>query len=102
MNEQRVAGHRFPRCECPLLSPAARLAYASRAAGPVSGAQVGFRASDFVHDEWIAALLRNRSDLTAARLQRTRRLMNEHLEGAPVTGFESITYQLPLHAGDFL
>ncbi len=56
--------------------------------------------SDRVQDEWIAALLRNRPDLTAAQLQRTRRLMNEHIDGALVSGFEPIIEQLSLPDAD--
>jgi hypothetical protein len=56
--------------------------------------------SDRVHDEWIAALLRNRPDLPPAPLQRTRRLMNEHIDGAIVSGFEPIIGQLLLPDAD--
>jgi hypothetical protein len=31
-----------------------------------------------IHEEWISALLRNRPDLTRAKLERTRMLMDEH------------------------
>ena len=49
-----------------------------------------FRAkwSRAVHDEWIRALLRDRPDLSAERLERTRRLMDAHVRDAVVTGFE--------------
>ncbi len=51
-----------------------------------------FRAkwSASVHEEWIRALLRNRPDLTAERLERTRRLMDAHVRDALVTGFEDL------------
>jgi hypothetical protein len=57
-----------------------------------------FRArwSDRVQDEWIAALVRNRRDLTAAQLRRTRRLMEEHIDDALVSGYEPIVDQLML------
>jgi hypothetical protein len=54
------------------------------------------RWSDRVHDEWIAALLRNRHDLTAERLARTRRLMDETIHDALVCGYEPIVDQLTL------
>jgi hypothetical protein len=51
-----------------------------------------FRAtwSDAVHEEWIAALLRNRPDLTRAKLERTRMLMDQHATDALVTGYEDL------------
>jgi PIN domain len=57
-----------------------------------------FRArwSSHVHNEWIEALLRNRPDLTATQLYRTRRLMNEHIDDALVCGYEPIICQLTL------
>jgi hypothetical protein len=59
------------------------------------------RWSDRVHDEWIAALLRHRRDLTAAQLQRTRGLMDQHINDALVGGYEHIVDQLTLpDAGD--
>ena len=50
-----------------------------------------------VHDEWTRALLRSRPDLTAARLERTRRLMDAHVHDVLVTGFEDLvpTLELP-------
>ncbi len=54
------------------------------------------RWSDRVHDEWIAALLRNRSDLTAAQLARTRRLMDQNVDDALVGGYEHIIGRLTL------
>jgi PIN domain-containing protein len=58
------------------------------------------RWSDQVHDEWIAALLRNRRDLTAAQLQRTRRLMDENIDDALVSGYQHIIDQLTLPDAD--
>ena len=57
-----------------------------------------FRArwSDRVQGEWIAALLRNRPDLTVEQLQRKRRLMEEHVNDALVTGYEALVDQLVL------
>jgi predicted nucleic acid-binding protein len=56
--------------------------------------------SDRVHDEWIAALLRNRRDLTAAQLQRTRRLMDQNIDDALASGYEHIIDQLTLPDAD--
>jgi hypothetical protein len=59
------------------------------------------RWSDRVHEEWIAALLRNRRDLTTAQLQRTRQLMDHHIIDALVGGYEHIIDRLVLpDAGD--
>ena len=57
-----------------------------------------FRArwSDQVHEEWIAALLLKRPDLTREKLERTRRLMDEHATGALVTGYEDLIPGLTL------
>ena len=57
-----------------------------------------FRAkwSRAVHDEWIRALLRDRPDLTAERLQRTRGLMDAHVRDAVVTGFEDLVPSIRL------
>jgi predicted nucleic acid-binding protein len=46
------------------------------------------RWSERVLDEWIRAILRNRPDLSEARLGRTRALMNEHTREALVTDYE--------------
>jgi len=54
------------------------------------------RWSTHVHNEWIEALLRNRPDLTATQLYRTRRLMNEHIDDALVNGYEHIIGRLSL------
>jgi hypothetical protein len=58
------------------------------------------RWSDHVQEEWIAALLRNRRDLTQEQLARTRRLMNEHVDDALVSGYEHIIDQLTLPDAD--
>jgi predicted nucleic acid-binding protein len=52
--------------------------------------------SDAVHEEWIAAVLRTRADLTRAQLQRTRDLMNAHTRDALVTDFEQLIEILDL------
>ena len=51
-----------------------------------------FRAkwSNAIHDEWINALLRARGDLTRARLERTRDLMNAHVRDALVSNYEDL------------
>jgi predicted nucleic acid-binding protein len=54
------------------------------------------RWSDRVQEEWIAALLRNRRDLTQEQLARTRRLMDENINDALVSGYEHIIDQLTL------
>lgn len=46
------------------------------------------RWTNAIHNEWIAAVLRDRPDLTSERLQRTRELMDLHAEGCLVTGYE--------------
>lgn len=53
--------------------------------------------SDRVHEEWIAAALRERDDLTRVRLERTRDLMNAHVRDALVTDYEDLieTIDLP-------
>ena len=43
-----------------------------------------------VHEEWIRNLLKNRPDLTPEKLARTRRLMDEALPGALVTGYDHL------------
>lgn len=49
-----------------------------------------------VQDEWIAALMRDRPDLAAAQLRRTRQLMDDHVNDALVSGYEPIIDQLTL------
>ncbi len=41
-----------------------------------------------IHDEWMRNLLINRPDLRQQQLERTRDLMNLHVESCLVTGFE--------------
>jgi predicted nucleic acid-binding protein len=52
--------------------------------------------SEAVHEEWIAAVLRKRSDLTRAQLERTRDLMNAHVRDALVTDYEQLIDVLDL------
>ncbi|MGA8028632.1 MAG: PIN domain-containing protein [Bryobacteraceae bacterium] len=61
-----------------------------------------FRArwSDGVHEEWITALLRNRSDLSREKLERTRMLMDKHTPDALVTGYEDLIEGLELPDAD--
>ena len=54
------------------------------------------RWSNAVHDEWTNALLRDRPDLTAEQLQRTRTLMNRSVRDALVEGFEPLIEGLSL------
>ena len=51
-----------------------------------------FRAkwSSMIHDEWIRALLKNRPDLSADNLKRTRELMDANVRDCIVENFEDI------------
>lgn len=49
-----------------------------------------------VHNEWTAALLRERPDLTRAQLERTRALMDAHVQDALVHHFEDLIEGLRL------
>ncbi len=49
-----------------------------------------------VHEEWISALLEKRPDLTRAKLERTRALMDLHAVDALVTGYEDLIPRLRL------
>jgi hypothetical protein len=91
LNEWNASARRLSGCQRPLSGSAWKSSDASRRAGPVR-----VRWSDRVHEEWIAALLRNRSDLTPAQLARTRRLMDENVDDALVSGYEHIVGQLTL------
>jgi predicted nucleic acid-binding protein len=61
-----------------------------------------FRAfwSDRVHDEWTGSLLRDRPDLPRAAIERTRRLMDENIDDAKVTGYESLIDGITLPDAD--
>lgn len=49
-----------------------------------------------VHEEWIEAVLRTRPDLTREKLERTRDLMNQHVEDCLVKNFENLIEGLAL------
>lgn len=57
-----------------------------------------FRAkwSAAVHEEWIYNLLQKRPDLSRAKLERTRMLMDKHATDAVVTGYEDLVPGLQL------
>lgn len=57
-----------------------------------------FRArwTDRIHEEWIPNVLRDRPDLTARQLARTRQLMDENILDCLVTGYESLIPTLSL------
>jgi hypothetical protein len=54
------------------------------------------RWSDRVQQEWTDALARDRPDLPRAKINRVRALMDTHVPGAAVTGFEPLIEQLTL------
>ncbi|MGL6134948.1 MAG: PIN domain-containing protein [Prochlorococcaceae cyanobacterium] len=54
------------------------------------------RWSDQIHQEWITAVLRKRSDLSRAQLERTRSLMNVHVRDALVDGYQPLIPALEL------
>lgn len=49
-----------------------------------------------IHEEWMRAVLRERPELQAERLARTRELMEEALPDATVTGYEELIAQMGL------
>ncbi|MDH4185381.1 MAG: PIN domain-containing protein [Nitrospira sp.] len=57
-----------------------------------------FRAkwSHMIHDEWIHAILKNRPDLTAKNLSRTRELMDANVRDCLVENFEDLIPALHL------
>jgi predicted nucleic acid-binding protein len=57
-----------------------------------------FRArwTDQIHAEWIRNLLAQRPDLKPDQLERTRNLMNSHVRGCLVTGYEALIDGLSL------
>ena len=61
-----------------------------------------FRArwTSLIHDEWIRNVLKNRPDLTLARLERTKNLMNENAKNSLVTHFEHHIEALSLPDSD--
>jgi hypothetical protein len=48
------------------------------------------RWTDMIHDEWTDNVLKQRPDLKAEDLERTRSLMNAHVRDSLVTGFEHL------------
>ena len=53
-----------------------------------------------VHDEWTRSLLKNRPDLTSAKLERTRQLMHKALPDALVSGYEHLIDSIKLPDSD--
>ena len=53
-----------------------------------------------IHEEWIAALLENRPDLTRAELQKVRALMDLHATDALVSDYEPLIENLVLPDAD--
>ena len=49
-----------------------------------------------IHDEWMRSLLAHRPDLTNKQLERTRSLMDEHVPGSVVEGFERLIDSIDL------
>ena len=49
-----------------------------------------------IHDEWIRNLLANRNDLSPAKLERTKRLMNEAIPDCLVADYENLIAGLDL------
>jgi predicted nucleic acid-binding protein len=61
-----------------------------------------FRAfwSERVQDEWTRAVLRNRPHLSAAAVERTRRLMDANIDDASVSGYEPLIETIALPDAD--
>jgi hypothetical protein len=53
-----------------------------------------------VHEEWMSAVLRNRRDISRAQIERTRRLMEFHIDDALVEGYEHRIASLTLPDAD--
>lgn len=49
-----------------------------------------------IHDEWIRNVLQTRPDLTREQLERTRELMNAHVQDCVVEGYQSLIPGLEL------
>ena len=54
------------------------------------------RWTENIHEEWTRNLGANRPDLDPAKLSRRRTLMNTHMPGSMVTGYESLIESLTL------
>ena len=61
-----------------------------------------FRAfwSQRVQEEWTRAVLRNRPQLSSASIERTRRLMDENIDDASVSGYEPLIETITLPDAD--
>ncbi len=57
-----------------------------------------FRArwSEDIHNEWIRNVLKQRNDIEPEKLERVRRLMDKHVPGCLVEGYESIIPSITL------
>jgi hypothetical protein len=58
------------------------------------------RWTDMIHDEWTHSVLKQRTDLKAEDLKRTRSLMNAHVRDSLVTGFEHLIPSVELPDAD--
>ena len=58
------------------------------------------RWTDMIHDEWTRNVLKQRPDLKAEDLERTRSLMNAHVRDCLVTGFEHLIPSVELPDAD--
>lgn len=58
------------------------------------------RWTDDINEEWISAVLKQRSDLKRKQLDRTRDLMNAHVRDCLVTGYEPLIAGLDLPDAD--
>ncbi len=58
------------------------------------------RWTDMIHDEWTRSVRKQRPDLMAEDLERTRSLMNAHMRGSLVTGFEHLIPSIELPDAD--
>ncbi|OQS10866.1 PIN domain-containing protein [Chromobacterium violaceum] len=54
------------------------------------------RWTEEIHEEWIRNILANRQDLQRVQLERTKELMNRHVEDALVTGYQYLIPTLTL------
>lgn len=54
------------------------------------------RWTDAIHEEWMRSLLRDRPDLTRAKAERVRDLINAHVLDCLVTGYEDLIPTLAL------
>jgi len=74
-----------------MMPAAPRSADAPGAYGPFSA-----KWTEQIHEEWIRNLLAARPDLNRVQLERTRQLMNAHVEDCLVTGYEHLIPSLEL------